>query len=180
MTRVPPLLGRYFNDDDERNGAPPVVVIGHQVWQNRFAGRRDVVGQTLQLGATRYTVIGVMPARFAFPINNRIWTPLRLDPSEFERGAAPAIDVFGRLTPGATLADARTQLATIGKRLSAAYPKTHEHIRPRVLPYTLAFIDSPELAVGVQPLPGRDQHDPGRDRDERRHSGLRPHRDPHR
>jgi len=145
LTRVPPLVGRYFHDDDERNGAPPVVVIAYSVWQNRFAGRPDIVGQTLQLGATQHTVIGVMPQGFAFPINNRIWTPLRLDPSDFERGKAPAIEVFGRLTPGATLADARTQVTTIGQRLAAAYPATHEHVRPRVLPYTLAFIDSPEL-----------------------------------
>jgi putative ABC transport system permease protein len=145
VPRVPPLLGRYFNADDERPGASPVVVIGYSVWQNRFAGRPDIVGQSVQLGATRHTVIGVMPKGFAFPINNRIWTPLGLDPTEFERGKAPAIEVFGRLTPGATLADARTQLTTIGRRLSAAYPMTHEHIRPRVLPYTLSFIDSPEF-----------------------------------
>jgi predicted permease len=145
LTRVPPVLGRYFHDDDERKGAPPVVVIAHSVWQSRFAGRPDVVGQTLQLGATTHTVIGVMPQGFAFPINNRVWTPLRLDPSDFQRGNAPAIDVFGRLTPTATLADARLQLTTIGQRLATAYPKTHEHLRPQVLPYTLAFIDSPEL-----------------------------------
>jgi predicted permease len=145
IARVAPLKGRYFNDDDERPEAPPVVVIGYSVWQNRFAGRPDVVGQTLQLGATTHTVIGVMPEGFAFPINNRVWTPLRLDPSRFERGRAPAIQVFGRLTPNATLEDAQTQLTTIGRRLSVAYPKTHERMRPRVLPYTRSSMDNPEF-----------------------------------
>lgn len=146
IARVAPLVGRYFNEEDERVGAPPVVVIGYSVWQSRFAGQPDVVGRTLQLGATTHTVIGVMPEGFAFPINNRVWTPLRLDPSRFERGKAPAIEVFGRLTPNATLEDARTQLTTIGRRLAAAYPKTHQRIRPRVLPYARAFMESPELA----------------------------------
>ena len=145
IARVAPLEGRYFNDDDERAGAPPVVVIGYSLWQNRFAGAADVVGRPLQLGATTYTVIGVMPEGFAFPINNRVWTPLRLDPSRFERGKAPAIEVFGRLTPDATIEDAATQLATIGRRLATAYPKTHERMRPRVLSYTHSFMDNPEF-----------------------------------
>jgi putative ABC transport system permease protein len=87
----------------------------------------------------------VMPDGFAFPINNRIWTPLRLDPSDFERGKAPPIDVFGRLAPGASLADAQLQLSTVGRRLTATQPETHEHIRPRIMPYARAFLDSPDL-----------------------------------
>jgi putative ABC transport system permease protein len=146
IARVAPLMGRYFNDDDERPGAAPVVVIGYSLWQGRFASRADIIGRALQLGATAHTVIGVMPEGFAFPINNRVWTPLRLDASRFERGKAPTIEVFGRLAPNATLDDAQTQLATIGRRLAAAYPKTHERMRPRVLPYTRSFLDNPEFA----------------------------------
>jgi len=146
IARVPPLLGRYFNEDDERAGAPPVVVIGYSVWQGRFAGQPDVIGRTLRLGSTPHTIIGVMPQGFAFPVNNRVWTPLRLNPSDFPRGDAPAIEVFGRLAPGASLADARKQLTTIGQRLASAYPETHEHIRSRVVPYARVFTDAPETA----------------------------------
>jgi hypothetical protein len=146
IARVPPLMGRAFADEDERAGAPPVVVLGYDVWQSRFAARPDIVGQTIQLGDTRHTVIGVMPKGFAFPINNRVWTPLRLDPSHYEWGRAPGIEVFGRLAPNATLADAQRQLATIGQRLAATYPETHAHIQPRVVAYTKIFIDSPEIA----------------------------------
>ncbi|MDQ3518860.1 MAG: ABC transporter permease [Gemmatimonadota bacterium] len=147
VARVPPLIGRYFSDEDESAGAPPVVVIGYSVWQGRFAGQPNVVGRTLRLGNTPHTVIGVMPQGFAFPINNRVWTPLKLNPSEFERGKAPGIDVFGRLAPGASLADARTQLSAIAQRLTAAYPETHQHIRARVIPYARAFTDDPESAA---------------------------------
>jgi len=146
VARVPPLQGRYLNEEDERQGAPPVVVIGYDVWQSRFAGDSRVIGRALQLGASQHTVIGVMPQGFAFPINNRVWTPLRLDPSDFVPGQSPSISVFGRLAPGATLNEAQTQLTTIGQRLAADHPETHQHLRPRVLPYPRAFMDSPELA----------------------------------
>lgn len=146
MARVPPLLGRYFNAADERAGEAPVVVIGHSLWQSRFAGERDVVGRTIQLGATRYTVIGVMPEGFAFPISNRIWTPLRLNPLEFPRGEAPSVQVFGRLAPGATMEQARAELTGVGRQLAAAHPATHEQLRPRLLPYARAFLEVPSLA----------------------------------
>ena len=145
IMRTPPLMGRYFSAEDERAGADPVVVIGHGVWQDRFSGDPGIIGQSVQLGATMHTIIGVMPQGFAFPINNRIWSPLRLNPAEFPHGDAPPIDVFGRLAPGATLEEAQSQLAAIGRRLATAYPSTHEHVRPRVLPYPRTFIDAPEL-----------------------------------
>jgi hypothetical protein len=141
LTRVPPLTGRYFNEADERTGAPPVVVIGYTIWQHRFAGRPDVVGQRLQLGDTRYTIVGVMPEGYAFPVNNRIWTPLRLDPTDFAPGQAPPIDVFGRLAPSATLSDAQAQLNAIGQRLAVTSPDSHEHVRPRVIPYARSFLN---------------------------------------
>jgi putative ABC transport system permease protein len=146
LARVAPLVGRYVHESDERADAPAVVVIGYEVWQNRFAGRLDVVGQTLQLGNSRHTVIGVMPRGFAFPVNNRIWSPLRLNPAAFERGQAPSVDVFGRLAPNATIDDARRQATTIAQRLAATYPDPYQHIRPRILPYARAFLDSPQMA----------------------------------
>jgi predicted permease len=146
IARVPPLLGRYLLDSDERPGAAPVVVIGHSVWQRRFAGDPGILGRTLRLGAAQHTIVGVMPPDFGFPVNNRVWTPLRLDPLDYVRGEAPTIEVFGRLARAATLQDARTQLTTIAGRLAAEYPETHAGIRTMVLPYSLSFIDSPDMA----------------------------------
>ena len=146
IARVPPLLGRYFNEEDERKGAPPVVVIGYSVWQTRFAKDAGIIGRTLRLGATPHVVIGVMPEGFAFPINNRIWTPLRLDPADYERGKAPAIYVFGRLASGATLDDAREQAETIALRLSSAYPATHARVRTWVTTYARVFVEQPQVA----------------------------------
>jgi len=144
IARVPPLIGRYFNNEDERAGAAPVVIIGYDLWQTRLAARPDVVGQTLRLGDTPHTIVGVMPKGFAFPVNNRVWTPLRLNAADYDRGRAPGIEIFGRLADGATIDDARRQLLTIGQRLAITDPDLHAFIRSRVIPYTRAFIDNPE------------------------------------
>jgi len=145
LTRVAPVLGRYLSDGDEAVGAPAVVVIGYDLWQNRLGGHGNVVGRTVQLGIVPHTIVGVMPRGFAFPVNNKVWTALRLDPLTYERGKAPHVEVFGRLAPGASLADARLQLTAIGQRLTTAYPQSHEHIRPRIQHYARSFLDGPQL-----------------------------------
>jgi predicted permease len=144
--RRAPVLGRYFHEADERPGAAPVVVIGYDLWQRRFGGSADVIGKTVDIGEVRRTIVGVAPKEFAFPINNHIWTPLQLDPGAYAQGAAPSIEVFGRLAPGATLADAERQLATIGRRLAIADSAVHANVRPQVIPYTRIIIDDPSIA----------------------------------
>ncbi len=141
VARVPPLLGRWLVEEDERKGAPPVVVIGHDVWRSRFAGDPGVVGRDVRLGSEVHTVVGVMPEGFAFPMSQSWWTPLRADPSGHGRREGPEIFVFGRLAPGATLREAQAELATIGRRAAAAFPETHAKLRPVVLPYTHSLTD---------------------------------------
>ena len=83
-----------------------------------------------------HTVVGVMPPGFAFPQNEKLWTALHTCSPHLERGAGPALDVFGRLAPNATREQAHTELATIGDRAAADFPETNARLRPRVLPYT--------------------------------------------
>ena len=90
VARVPPLLGRTLLDDDERPGAPPVVVIGHDVWQKRFGGRAVGPRRPLRLGRVAHTIVGVMPAGFAFPISHSYWVPLRLDAAPRRPDSGPA------------------------------------------------------------------------------------------
>ncbi|HEY0035551.1 MAG TPA: ABC transporter permease, partial [Longimicrobium sp.] len=145
VARVPPLMGRHLVPTDERPEAPPVVVIGHDIWRARFAGDPRIVGRTIQLGQSRYTVVGVMPKGFAFPINFGLWTPLKANPADFERRKGPAITIFGRLAPGASMGDAQAELTAIGLRTAAAHPETHAQLRPRVLRYTSMFMDGMNL-----------------------------------
>ncbi len=72
IARVPPLIGRPLIEDDERETAPAVAVIGYEMWRTRYASDPAVVGRTIRLATTVHTVIGVMPEGFAFPVNHRV------------------------------------------------------------------------------------------------------------
>jgi putative ABC transport system permease protein len=141
VTRVPALLGRTLTAADEEKDAPPVVVLGHDVWQRRFAGDPGVVGRVVRLGRQQATVVGVMPEGFGFPVAHSVWAPLRLNALEYERGEEPAVAVFGRLAPGASLKEAQAELAALGLRTAADFPESHQHLRPRVMPFPSTILD---------------------------------------
>ncbi|HET7321474.1 MAG TPA: permease prefix domain 1-containing protein, partial [Longimicrobiaceae bacterium] len=69
VTQVPALLGRTLTEADEKTAAPPVIVLGYDVWQRRFAGDPGIVGRVVRLGRGQVTVVGVMPEGFGFPIS---------------------------------------------------------------------------------------------------------------
>jgi hypothetical protein len=139
VARTPPLLGRYLLPADEREGASPVVVIGYQAWQSRFAGDPHIVGRTIKLGGMARTVAGVMPDGFTFPLDHQFWIPLRANPLEYGRLQGPELHMVGRLAPGVTWEGAQAELDTVGRRTAAAHPRTHERLRPMVLPYAREF-----------------------------------------
>ncbi len=141
VARVRPLLGRALVDADEQAGAPPVVVLGHDVWQRRFAGDPSVIGRVVRLGTLQSTVVGVMPERFGFPVAQNLWMPFRLRALDYSRRQGPAIQVFGRLARGASLDEAQAELATVGKRVAADFPETHAQLRPVVMPYAKSIVD---------------------------------------
>jgi putative ABC transport system permease protein len=130
-----PRLGRALTERDERPAEAPVVVIGHTLWETRFANDPAVLGRTVKLGTVTATIVGVMPEGFAFPESQHIWAPLRANGSTLAPGTGPAVSVFGRLAPGASIEEAGAELDVIGRRMAASYPKTHEHLRPRVMAY---------------------------------------------
>jgi putative ABC transport system permease protein len=130
--RMPPVLGRPLLVSDEVAGAPGVIVLGYDVWQRAFGGRRDVVGSVVTLGNTSATVIGVMPEGFGYPVNHDAWTPLSLRAS-YDALEGGAIGVIGRLAPGVSREQANAELRVLGERTATALPATHEHLRPRVM-----------------------------------------------
>ena len=134
-----PLLGRALSPDDENAGAPPVAVLGYDVWRTRFSGDSNVVGRTVQLGDLHATVVGVMPEHFAFPTAHELWTPLRLQALDRAPGEGPAVQVFGRLRPGIPLETARAELAVLGQRAAGEFPATHANLQPRVSRYAHLF-----------------------------------------
>ena len=132
---VEPVLGRDFTAADARPGAAPVTLLNHRFWQRRFGGRVDAVGTTVHIDGVPATVIGVLPERFEFPykIDGDLWLPLVHTPDLEQRGLTPGgFTVVGRLRDGVTLAEARTELETINRRLEDAYPDTNRGVVPTV------------------------------------------------
>jgi putative ABC transport system permease protein len=136
VARVPPLIGRHVLAEDEDDSAPFVAVIGYRLWQSHFDGDPAVVGRTVLVAGVPHDVVGVMPPGFAMPRQQELWTALRADPGQHARGAGPMLYVFGRLAPGATRERAQAELTVLVQHAAAAFPKTHAHLRPLVLPYT--------------------------------------------
>ena len=136
-----PLLGRALTDQDERPAEPPVVVLSHTLWKTRFDSDPAIVGRAVKLGTATATIIGVMPEGFGFPVNERIWTPLRVSATSLTPRTGPTVSIFGRLVPGATIEEAQAELGVMGARMSASNPDTHKHLRPRVTPYAKPLAD---------------------------------------
>ena len=143
VARIPALMGRTLQPSDGESGAPVVAVIGYDLWRARFSGDLDVVGRVVQLGDVSTTIVGVMPEGFGFPVAENVWIALQARALDVPRGEGPRLHVFGRLAPGSSLEDAQAELTAIGARTAAAYPATHELLRPRVLPYVRSILDVP-------------------------------------
>ena len=144
LARTPPLIGRCLLPVDELAAAHPVVVIGYRAWQSRFAADPQVVGRSITLSGVAHTVVGVMPDGFGFPFDHQFWMPFRADALAYERFQGPAIYVFGRLARGVSIEQAQAELATIGRRTTAARSETGEPLRPVVVPYTRDHVDLSE------------------------------------
>lgn len=137
----PPLLGRTLMARDEQAGASPVVVIGYALWKARFGSEVSVLGRSVTLGTETATIVGVMPEGFGFPVSQRLWVPLRIDRSTVAPRTGPAVSVFGRLAPGASIQSAQAELDTIAARLASANPTAYKNLRPRVTPYAKPILE---------------------------------------
>ncbi|MDH4064529.1 MAG: ABC transporter permease, partial [Acidobacteriota bacterium] len=136
-----PVLGRTFVASEAEPGQASSVVISYGLWQRRFAGAADVVGQTMRINGEPFTVVGVMPATVTFPARAELWLasvhdvpPDRGggDPRE-NRGMHYARGV-ARLKADVSLTAANAELETIGQQLSRAYPDTNTNFIPAVTP----------------------------------------------
>ncbi len=128
---VQPALGRDFAADDAAPGAAPVAIVSHSLWQRRFFGRADAIGQTLETEDATLTIIGVMPEAFSFPEHQDLWLPLPSTRAVTDRSPSGFL-VVARLADGATVAGAQAELAAIAGRLASAYPDTNRGVEPRV------------------------------------------------
>ena len=138
---VKPLLGRTYLPGEEQPGKDNVVVLSYDVWQSSFAGRADVVGKDVQLDGTPYTVIGVMPAGFRFPLEAReaVYTPLHMNPAWAKSRGMHWMRTVGHLKQGVSNEQARTDLNRVMTDLARTYPEQETgHTVARLLPLDVA------------------------------------------
>jgi putative ABC transport system permease protein len=135
--RAQPALGRVFTQDEDKPGAPRVVVLSHGLWQNRFGGDSAILNRAISLDGVSYTVIGIMQPGFVFPSPVDIWVPLAPFsslPSYQDRGSHPGLEGVARLKSGATLEKAQAEMEMIAKRLEQQYPASNTDVRVRLDP----------------------------------------------
>jgi putative ABC transport system permease protein len=147
LAQVAPTLGRYLQPQDERAGAPPVMVIGYDAWRSRFNGDPQIIGRDIQLGATRHTVVGVAARNFRFPFSDQFWTPLRLDPVEHGAWQGPSLQLFARLKAGVSIEQAQAEVDAAGRATADLHPEGPNQLRARIIPFTRASADLMEHTV---------------------------------
>ena len=123
LLKVEPLLGRGFTAEENQPGRDHAVILSHALWQRRYGSDPNIVGKSIRLENVPYTVVGVMGPSFQFPTRDiQIWTPLTINPADFQTRTGYMHFAVARQKPGVTLDQAQNELATIAARLAQQYP----------------------------------------------------------
>jgi ABC-type lipoprotein release transport system permease subunit len=128
-----PVVGRTFLPEESKPGGAPVAVVSYGFWQRLLGGKSDLAGTTLRLLDQNVTVVGVMPAGFAFPQDAEVWIPRELFPQEISR-SAHNWSVVARLRPGIKTEQANAEVGAIGKQLKQEYGKDMDAVNFTVVP----------------------------------------------
>ena len=134
---VSPKIGRIFSEDEDKVGAPPVVVISDRLWQRAFNRDPGVLGRSINLHDQNFTVIGVMPPQVTSPQDTDVWLSMMRrsnNPAWMDRSHHPMIYVWGKLKVGVNVDQARTQMKAIAARLEKTYPDTNRQETAVVTP----------------------------------------------
>ncbi|MFL6279305.1 MAG: ADOP family duplicated permease, partial [Vicinamibacterales bacterium] len=124
---IQPALGRGFRPDDEQPGTH-VVVLSHSLWANRFGANHDIVGKAIQMNGVPFTVIGIAPEGFRFPMDIpavQLWVTLSDEDTSGNQRGARMLDAVGRLKTGVSVDQARTQLDLVAGQLANQYPESN-------------------------------------------------------
>lgn len=148
---VPPLLGRFFENGPDGKPEQKVVVLSEPLWRRQFGADPGVLGRTVTLAGSPYTVIGVAPSGLEPPILEKrgamdLWQPLELSAPPFMRGAR-WLQVLGRLRPGASVEQAQAELDAINQRLEQAFPATNTGRGARVMPLADSLVQEVRPAL---------------------------------
>jgi putative ABC transport system permease protein len=150
---VNPLAGRTFTPDEFTPGHDREIVLGHSLWQRRFASDRSVVGRTVTVNSKSFTIVGVMPPGFDYPSKRfQLWSPL---PFPATADSPPVnrnshyLQVLGRLKPGVPARQAQAEMSTIARALAAQYPDADGSLDTRVMPLAEQTVKGVKTALLV-------------------------------
>jgi len=141
---IAPTLGRSFTADEDRAGAPPVVLLGSGAWRARYASDPKILGRTVLVNGSPATVIGIMPDRSGFPSTGDVWLPLSQMPGFApDNRQAGTLRVFGRVRDEVAVADAAAEIEQVLSRVLLEHGSTNPALRPRVVPISERYLGSP-------------------------------------
>src|SRR5919106_1485811 len=152
VLRVNAAQGRVFTNEEDKPGGTPVVVLSYPLWQRRFGGQSNILGQALTLNGKSYTVIGIMPESYLYPSRVEMWVPvgqLSDQTSWQSRGNHPGLYGIARLKPGATLAAAQADMENIAVNLEKQYPDTNTGNRVKIQPLLEIFVSDARRTLWV-------------------------------
>jgi predicted permease len=138
LLRIKPLIGRAFEEDENRSGAALTAVLGHGLWTRRFGGNPSIVGSTITVSDRAFTVVGIMPRGFrGLSDAADLWVTMSSEPpARMNARGSRGPQVLGRLKPGVTLAAAQADLDRVCRDLERAYPDTNEKRGVELIPLT--------------------------------------------
>ena len=125
-----PLLGRSFRPDEDQDGTGHVAVLAEGLWQSRYGADPNIIGRTITIETEPYTVVGVMPGKFQFPLRGlcNLWTPLALTEKERADRGGSFFSAIGRLKPGVTREQAAAESGTIFANLERQFPQSNTNL----------------------------------------------------
>src|SRR5260370_31403988 len=134
VLQVAPILGRAFTPDDDTPAGASVALLAHGFWADRFGSDPKIVGQAIRLSDRPYTVIGIMPRGFYFADpDGKLFVPLALTPQQLATHDGHSLTVVARLKPGATIAQAQSDLDDVAAPITEANPTTNTGVGVTVL-----------------------------------------------
>jgi len=137
---VPAFIGRAFTDADDRDGAPPVIVLSYGFWQRRFAGDPHIAGRVLRLDGQTATVIGVMPENFEYPLfwgNVDLWRPFAFPADQRQNRGNNFLREFARLKPGVTFEQADDATKAVVRKILSEHPDLDAREGTRLEPLSI-------------------------------------------
>ncbi len=141
---ITPVLGRDFYAGEDLPAAPRTVILSYSTWQNRFGGRKDVIGETVALSGLPHTIVGVLPIDFQFAPRGKaeFWTTLHASDSCALRRSCHNFNGVARLKEGVTVATALANMKTIARQLELQYPNDNRDQGASVLPLSEVIVSN--------------------------------------